>query len=246
MAVRNIKLTIAYDGTDYHGWQGQPGMKTVQGTLHDALLRLTSQSVRVNGSSRTDAGVHALGQVANFHIDCAVPTENMAKALSRLLPDDITVAEAVEVAEGFDAISDTRGKLYRYMIYTGDIRPVMDIRYCWHRQGRLDIDAMKAAAGLFAGTKDFKSFAGAADQRLDSVRTVSRCEITKEESWIYVDVAGDGFLYNMVRNIVGTLVEVGRGRWKPAIISEILAAKDRSAAGPTAPASGLCLMRIWY
>jgi tRNA pseudouridine38-40 synthase len=246
MAERNIKLVIHYDGSDYSGWQIQPGQDTIQGKIQDALLKLTEQTVLVNGSSRTDAGVHALGQVANIRIDSPVPTENFAKALNNLLPDDIVVAEATEVPADFDAISSTQSKWYRYSIYTAAIRPVMHIRHCWHRPGTLDIEAIQQAAARLVGTKDFKSFASAADQRQSSVRTILKCQVCAENPWIYIDVQADGFLYNMVRNIVGTLVEVGRGRWQPEDIDAILAAKDRAAAGPIAPASGLCLMRIDY
>jgi tRNA pseudouridine38-40 synthase len=202
--------------------------------------------VEVVGSSRTDAGVHALGQVAHFDIDCPVPTENFAKAINNLLPEDITIAEAVEVPDTFDAIRDTQSKWYRYTICTQAIRPVLEIRHCWHRPGTLDIEKMQRAAAKLVGQKDFKSFASAADQRLSSVRTILQCSVTQENSFIYMDVQADGFLYNMVRNIVGTLVEVGRGRWEPEMMDEILAAKDRAAAGPIAPAGGLCLMEIVY
>ncbi len=246
MAVRNIKLTIHYDGTAYHGWQVQPGVDTVGGRVQQAIETLTGLSVKVNGSSRTDAGVHALGQVANIRIDSPVPTANLVKALTDRLPDDIAVTEAVDVPDTFDAISDTKSKLYRYSIYTAPVRPVMDIRYCWHRPGKLDADAMAAAARLLIGKHDFKSLASAADDRENSIRTITRCAVIADEDRIYIEVAADGFLYNMVRNIVGTLVEVGRGRWTPEKITEILEAKDRAVAGPIAPASGLCLMRIDY
>ena len=246
MAVRNIKLTIHYDGTAYHGWQVQPGVDTVGGKVQQAIETLTDQSVKVNGSSRTDAGVHALGQVANIRIDSPVPTANLVKALTDRLPDDIAVTEAVDVPDTFDAISDTKSKLYRYSIYTAPVRSVMDIRYCWHRPGKLDADAMAAAARLLIGKHDFKSLAGAADDRENSIRTITHCSVVAEENRISIEVAADGFLYNMVRNIVGTLVEVGRGRWTPEKITEILKARDRAAAGPIAPASGLCLMRIDY
>ncbi len=246
MAVRNIKLTIHYDGTAYHGWQVQPGMDTVGGKVQEAIKTLIGLSVKVNGSSRTDAGVHALGQVANIRIDSPVPTANLVKALTDRLPADIAVTEAVDVPDTFDAISDTKSKLYRYTIYTAPVRSVMDIRYCWHRPGKLDADAMAAAARLLIGKHDFKSLAGAADDRENSIRTITHCSVVADEDRIYIEVAADGFLYNMVRNIVGTLVEVGRGRWVPEKITEILKAKDRAAAGPIAPASGLCLMRIDY
>ena len=243
---RRIKLTINYDGTCYHGWQRQPDTQTVQGAIESAIERLCGCRIEIVGSSRTDSGVHAIGQVAHLDVDSPVPTANFVKALNNLLPSDIAISSAEDVDEGFDAISNTRNKLYRYMIYTGRIRPVMDIRYCWYWEGELDADVMDAGAKLLVGKKDFKSFASAADNRQSSVRTITHCEVMKEESFVYIDVAADGFLYNMVRNIAGTLVEVGRGRWSVEKIREILDAKDRTVAGPIAPASGLCLMRIDY
>ncbi len=246
MTRRRIKLKIHYDGTDYSGWQLQPDTRTVQETIQQAIEKLTSQSVKVVGSSRTDAGVHALGQMAHFDIDSPVPTANYVKALNNILPADIAVEIAEDVGGDFDAISDTKSKLYRYSIYTAPVRSVMDIRYCWHRPGKLDADAMTAAARLLIGKHDFKSLAGAADDRENSIRTITHCSVVADEDRIFIDVAADGFLYNMVRNIVGTLVEVGRGRWVPEKITEILKAKDRAAAGPIAPASGLGLMKIEY
>jgi tRNA pseudouridine38-40 synthase len=246
MPTRNIKLTIHYDGSGLHGWQSQPDAQTVQAAVTDAIERLCGVVVKVNGSSRTDAGVHALGQVANIRIDTPVPTANLARALTEALPDTIAVVDAVDVDDSFDAIRDTTSKLYRYTIFTASARPVLDINQCWHRPGVLDIDSMNCAAALFVGTKDFKSFAAAADNRKSSVRTIIRCNVESDGDWIYILVSADGFLYNMVRNIVGTLVEVGRGRWQPEKITEILEAKDRNCAGPIAPAAGLCLMKIDY
>ncbi len=287
MAVRNIKLTIVYDGSEYHGWQIQPGKKTIQGVITDAIQNLIDAEVRLFGASRTDAGVSALGQVGLVQIDSAIPTENLAKAITDKLPADIAVTEAVEVAEGFDLMGAVKSKLYRYTIFTGRVRPVLQIRHCWHLPAKLDITAMAEAAKLLVGKKDFKSFAAAADKREETVRTIFRCDVVPscvmrpfgfaqdrdaycekekmdscfrrnnntqyairntqyENDWIYVDVEGDGFLYNMVRNIVGTLVEVGVGRWRPEKINEILEAKDRTAAGRLAPAAGLCLMWIKY
>jgi len=246
MAVRNIKLTVHYDGSNYHGWQFQPDYSTVQAEITCAIARLTGKDAIVNGASRTDAGVSALGQVANVRIDTPIPTENFAKALTEILPNDIAVTEAVDVPEDFDAISSAKSKLYRYTIYTGPIRPVLDIRHCWHLPTKLNADCMDKGAKLLVGTKDFKSFASAADRRQSSVRTVTRCDVNTDCEWIYIAVEANGFLYNMVRNIVGTLVEIGRGRWKAERITEILEARDRTAAGPIAPAAGLCLMRIDY
>jgi len=246
MAVRNIKLTIQYDGSRYHGWQTQPGKRTIQGELVEAVSNLVGVRTYVHGASRTDAGVSALGQVALFEIDSPIPMENFPKAINGRLPRDIVVISAEEVPGGFDLMGGVKSKLYRYTIYTGRHRPVLRLNQCWHIPKKLDVEAMNQAAKLLVGTKDFKSFASAADRREDSVRTIFRCDVSAEDKWIYIDVEGDSFLYNMVRNIVGTLVEVGRGRWKPEKINEILEAKDRTAAGPLAPAQGLCLMWIKY
>jgi tRNA pseudouridine38-40 synthase len=246
MAIRKIKLQIQYDGTAYHGWAAQPAVVTVQGTLLDTIEKLTGCRVDLLGSSRTDAGVHALGQVAAFTIDNPIPAENFARALNNMLPDDIVIAEALEVPDSFDPISDTKSKIYRYTISTDAVRSPMNIRYSWHRPGPLNIEAMQQAAKLLLGEQDFKSFASAADHRLSSVRTILKCDVASPENRITFDVQANGFLYNMVRNIVGSLVEVGRDRWTTADIERILAAKDRTQAGPIAPASGLCLMEIFY
>jgi len=278
MAIRNIKLTIAYDGSNYHGWQNQPEKRTIQGELTKAISELIGWKVRVCGASRTDAGVSALGQIALIQIDSPIPTERLAKAINDRLPADIVVCKATEVPLGFDVIGAVKSKLYRYTIYTGKVPPVLRIRHCWHVPAKLDIAAMGEAARMLVGTKDFKSFASAADKRESSVRTILRCDVVSscvvrdasceeniekfttdalftqyairntqyEKDWVYIDVEGDSFLYNMVRNIVGTLVEIGTGRWKPEKINKILEAKDRTAAGPIAPAAGLCLLHIKY
>lgn len=243
MAVRKIKLTIHYDGGGYHGWQRQPGQETIQGQIKQAIEKLTGSKVSLSAASRTDAGVSALGQLAVMQIDCPVPTENLTRAITDRLPDDIAVVEAVEVAADFDLAEAVKSKLYRYAIYTGRVRPVLD-KHCWHLPGNIDVKAMKKAAKRLVGKKDFKSFASAADTRENTVRTIFRCDIIENDDSIYVEVEGDGFLYNMVRNIVGTLVEVGLGRWKPERINKILESKNRTAAGPIAPAVGLCLMWI--
>jgi len=246
MSIRNIKLTIAYDGSNYHGWQIQPEQRTIQGELTKAISELIGWKVRVCGASRTDAGVSAVGQVAIIQIDSPIPTENLAKAINDRLPRDIAVREAVEIPLGFDIIGAVKSKLYRYTIYTGKVPPVLQIRHCWHVPAKLDIQAMAESAKMLVGTMDFKSFATADDKRENKVRTIFRCDVTSENEWMYIDVEGDSFLYNMVRNIVGTLVEVGIGRWRPDKISEILKVRNRTAAGPIAPATGLRLMRIEY
>jgi len=247
MAQRNIKLTIQYDGSRYSGWQKQPGRKTIEAELISAIENLVCcDNIEVNGSSRTDAGVSALGQVANVRLDTPIPTNRLAKAISQYLPRQIVVTEAVDVPADFDAIKNTKSKLYRYSIYAGKTRPVMQVNHCWHRPGKLNVEPMHQAAQKFVGEKDFKSFATACDKRSSSVRTIFRCDCIQEDQWIYIDVEANGFLYNMVRNIVGTLVEIGRGRWQPDVIEKIIEAKKRSAAGPIAPAQGLCLMWIKY
>lgn len=246
MPIRNIKLTVCYDGSNYHGWQIQPGHKTIQEELTAAIKSLTDSEIRVTGASRTDAGVSALGQAALIQIDSPIPTENLAKAITDRLDADIAVTEAVEVADGFDVIGDVKNKLYRYTINTSKCRPVLEIRHCLHLPRKLDIAAMDKAAKMLVGKHDFKSFASAADNRENSVRTVFRCDVTTKGSEVYIEVEGNGFLYNMVRNIVGTLIEIGVGRWEPGKIFRILKAKDRTAAGPIAPAQGLCLMWIKY
>lgn len=265
MALRNVKLTVSYDGTNYHGWQLQPGKRTIQAEIVNAVSELLGWRTRVTAASRTDAGVSAVGQVAVIQIDSPIPTKNFAKAITDRLPADIAVTEAVDVPMGFNVIGDPKCKLYRYTIFTGRARPVFEIHHCWHlSDAKLDLNAMKQAAQLLLGQKDFKSFAAADDHRTDSVRTIFRCDVysspspipepptanneqrTTNNDWIFIDVEGDRFLYNMVRNIVGTLVEVGVGRMKSEKIIEIIEAKDRRAAGPIAPPEGLCLMWIKY
>lgn len=247
MSKRRIKLVLQYDGTAYHGWQFQPDVDTVQRQLQIAIGKLCEQdNVRLIGSSRTDTGVHALGQVAHLDIDTPVPTCNFIRSLNLYLPADIVIVSAEDVDKHFDAISSTQSKIYRYSIYTEKLRDVRTIRYCWHRPGKLDVAAMQAAAAKLLGTQDFKSFASAADQRESSIRTILKCDVIADGPWIHVDVQADGFLYNMVRNIVGTLVDIGRGRWNADYMDHILAAKDRTAAGKIAPAKGLTLVEIFY
>ncbi len=246
MAVRNIKFTVLYDGSRYHGWQVQPGLDTIQQQLKRVAADLFGFEVDITGASRTDAGVSALGQSVLMQIDSPIPTENIAKAINHRLPDDIFICDVEEVPEGFDVIGDVTSKMYRYSIYTGRIRPVLEITHCWHLPVELDIESMNREAEVLIGQHDFKSFASAADERTNSVRTIFRCNVASQGDWVYIETEGDGFLYNMVRNIVGSLVEVGLRRWEAGKMKEVLEAKDRRAAGPIAPAGGLCLMWIKY
>ena len=247
MARKKIKLTVAYDGFDYFGWQVQPDKPTVQQCLCEAASGLFERDVWVHGASRTDARVHALGQAALFEVDTPVPVERMARVLTGRLPADIAVLEAEEVGREFDLIAGPVSKMYRYTIRTCCCRPVLDMRYCWHLPGaELDLGAMRKAAAVLVGKHDFTSFASASDKRKNPVRTVFRCDVRAEGDRVFIETEGDGFLYNMVRNIVGTLVDVGRGRWNPEEMECILAAKNRTAAGQIAPAQGLCLMWVKY
>jgi tRNA pseudouridine38-40 synthase len=246
MAIRKIKLIIQYDGSRYSGWQIQPGKRTIQGEIVEALSGLVGVRTHIHGASRTDAGVSALGQIGLFEIDSPIPTENFADAINDRLPREIVVTSAEEVPRDFDLLGGVKSKLYRYSIYTGRYRPVLRLNQCWHIPKKLNVAAMNQGAQLLVGKKDFKSFASAADRRESSVRTIFRCDVTAEDKWIYVNVEGDGFLYNMVRNIVGTLIDIGLGRWGPEKINEILEAKNRTAAGRLAPPQGLCLMWIKY
>ena len=246
MARRNIKLIIAYDGSSYHGWQRQPSDDTIQQQLETAIERLTGQKISITGASRTDAGVSALGQVANFRIDSPIPTENFAGALNSSLPEEIAVCIAEEASDSFEAIRCAKGKLYRYTICTSPIRPVLKIRQCWHYPYLLDAGQMDKAAKLIVGKRDFKSFASAGDTRQSSVRTVTRCDVIAQSDGLFIEVEGDGFLYNMVRIIVGTLLEVGVGRRSASSMHEVLASRDRAKAGRTVEGAGLTLVRVDY
>lgn len=246
MQRRKIKLTVQYDGYDYHGWQIQPGKRTIQGELSEAISNLVGHKIIIHAASRTDASVSALGQVAVFEVNSPIPIENFAGAINDRLPPEIVVTSAEPADKEFNVMGSVTSKLYRYTICTAPDRPVLNIRHCWHIPRELDVAAMDQAAKLLVGTHDFKSFAAAKDKRESSVRTIFSCGVTAESQSVYIDVEGDGFLYNMVRNIVGTLVEVGIGRMASERITEILDARDRTAAGPIAPPQGLCLMRVDY
>lgn len=245
---RNIKLVLAYDGTDFHGWQRQAGLRSVQGDVEDALRRVFRHPLSIRGASRTDAGVHARGQVANVVTSAPIPVENITRAVGHRLPRDIALVHASVVAPDFDATLDAVGKLYRYRIHNAVARPteVLTERFAWHVWYPLDIRRMQQAARRMTGTHDYVSFATQGSLRCTTVRTVRRIEIQRRGFDVTIDVEGGGFLYNQVRNMVGTLMEVGRGRWEPQYISEILAARDRSAAAATAPAHGLCLCWVRY
>jgi tRNA pseudouridine38-40 synthase len=244
--MRNIRLVLSYDGSDFSGWQTQPGLRTVQETLESALAALAGRPIRVNASGRTDAGVHAVGQVVNFYADLRVPTNKLVKAVNGHLPPDVVVRSADDVPQAFDANRDARRKLYRYVIHDGPTAEVFLRRYCCHSRKRLDAAAMARAAAPLRGRHDFHSFETDWPNRMSSVRTITHLTVNRFGDWIWLDVEADGFLYNMVRAIAGTLINVGRGYWPEEQVAKILNAEDRAQAGPTAPAQGLFLMRVSY
>lgn len=245
---RKIQLLIAYDGSNFHGWQAQPEFRTVQGVLADAVRRVVRHPVEVMGSGRTDAGVHAAGQVAHFETTCGIPAFNLRLAIGSRLPKDITLVRIREVHPDFHAIRSTISKCYRYRVYSTSDRPVGELRdrctyHFWHP---IDDDRVRAGARLFVGTRDFSAMASTHAPRESYVRQVMRVDVFRRFHELIIDVEGGGFLYRQVRNMVGTLLEVGRGHWEPQRVAEILDSRNRSNAGPTAPAKGLCLQWVRY
>jgi len=252
----NIRLVIAYDGADFHGWQRQPHAPTIQEALETAIAKITGAPVKLYGSGRTDAGVHAAGQVANFKTACPIPCASLVKALNDMLPAAIRVKRAEEADAAFHARYSAASKTYRYRILQSAICPPYLARYVYHHPYPLNCLRMAKAARRLEGEHDFTSFAaaGPADeggkrkQKGGNVRRVfrSRIAVRKDLSLVVYEVRGSGFLHHMVRNIVGTLLEVGSGKLRPEDMAAVLEARDRSQAGATAPACGLCLVRVEY
>ncbi|MBI5365966.1 MAG: tRNA pseudouridine(38-40) synthase TruA [Planctomycetes bacterium] len=244
--LRNLRLTLEYDGTAYFGWQAQAGGGTVQQKLVAAIAAVTSEVAVVYAAGRTDAGVHARGQVANFHTRCRVPVERIPHALNAHLPRDIAVLACVEAPPDFHAQFDAAGKHYRYRILHRDVPSALEWRRTWWVRTPLDLAAMRAAGRLLVGRHDFRAFATQSAQRKNTVREIASLDITREGDYIFLDVVGTGFLHNMVRTISGTLVLVGKGALPPAGVADILASCDRKRAGPVAPPQGLYMMRVFY
>lgn len=249
--MRNLKITLAYDGTDFCGWQVQPDAPSVQGTLASAIGRVTGEKVLPQGSGRTDAGVHALAQVATFALESVIPASNLIIALNDVLPPAVRVLQCAEVSPDFHARKSAVAKTYRYRMYRGDICPPFLARYVWHYPYPLDFEALATAAHLVEGEHDFTSFAAVdpergKEERVSKVRTVYASRWTKRDDEFVYEVRGNGFLHHMVRNLVGTFLLVGKGTLKAEDITRILAARHRSAAGATAPASGLYLVGVEY
>ncbi len=248
--LRNIKLTIEYDGTDFNGWQVQAkGRRTVAGEIEKAIKKIFHKNIRLIGSGRTDSGVHALGQVANFRSDSPMPVERIERALNANLPEDIAVWKVEEVPADFHAQYSVRSKTYRYTILNRNARGPLQRHYSLVYPYPLNLRRMKEEAGALVGRKDFRAFQAAnpsRDEKAATVRTVKRIDIKKKGDFIHMDIEADGFLYKMVRNIVGTLLEAGQGRLPKGSIKSILAQKDRNLAGDTAKPQGLMLVEVKY
>lgn len=244
--MQRVKLVVAYDGTDYCGWQLQPGAKTIEGELNRCLSELFGETIQVIGASRTDSGVHAKCNVAVFDTKARMPAEKMSYALNQRLPDDIVVQNSCQVADDFHPRHCESRKTYIYRIYRGEFPMPIRSRYSYFSYVPLNVDKMRQAAELLVGEHDFKSFCSSGSSAETTVRTVEQLEILEEGPELLIVVKGNGFLYNMVRILAGTLYEVGRGHMEPGQIPDILAALDREKAGPTLPACGLTLEKYEY
>ena len=244
--MRNIKLTIQYDGTDFFGWQRQKRERTVQQVLEDAIADLAGEPPTLVGAGRTDAGVHARAQVANFHTRAAYPPGVFQSAINARIGPDVVILAAEEAPESFHARESARSKRYEYVVYNAPLRPVFDRRFVHHVRARLDLAAMQAAAAPLVGTHDFRCFARRTPSEKNCVRTIFLADVTADGPRITVAVEGTGFLYMMVRGIVGTLLEAGMGKRDAGDVERILAAADRAEAGPNAPPHGLTLVHVVY
>jgi tRNA pseudouridine38-40 synthase len=244
--MRNIQLTLAYDGTLFHGWQRQPGLRTIQQVLEDAIEQLTGAAATTSASSRTDAGVHALGQSVHFLTASLHSSDTFVRALNAMLPFDLRVLEARERPQAFHATLDARAKRYRYRIDNSQIANPFELRYSWHVRRPLELKAMADAATALLGRHDFHSFETDWPNRLSSVRTIFDIVIARAGAFVTIEVEADGFLYNMVRSITGTLVWVGTGKRPTSWVAEVLKAQNRVEAGPTAPPQGLFLVAVRY
>lgn len=265
--MRNLRLTLAYDGTNYVGWQVQPNGISVQSVVESAITKLTGETVRILAAGRTDSGVHALGQVVNFPTKSRIPADQFRRGLQNFLPNDVVVREAQDVGQDFHATYSAVRKRYRYVILNRRVSDPFLGRFVWPVRQRLDLDAMQAASQSLLGTHDFRCFESHWPNKATSVRTVYEAQWGRSTTWslwephtaaldtpsdhqsgafLWFEIVADGFLYNMVRAIVGTLAKVGRGRWQPDHVRTIIEQQDRSQAGETAPACGLYLVHVEY
>lgn len=244
---KNYKLKISYDGSRYFGWEHQPDRETIQGKIETVLARMLDKDmVDVIGAGRTDAGVHARAMIANVHLDTQMSPEEIRDYANRYLPDDIAILEVREAADRFHARYKAVGKTYRYTCFDGPVKPVFDRKYYTPLDQELDVEAMQEAAHFLEGKHDYKSFCGNSRMKKPTVRIVDTITVRRRKGYVYLTFHGTGFLQNMVRIMSGTLIEVGLGRKRPEEVGEILEACDRKVAGPTAPAKGLCLLKVDY
>lgn len=245
--MKNFKIILEYDGTAFFGWQRQKKERTVQSEIEAAIQRIVGEKTAVNGSGRTDAGVHALGQTANFLCQTRMDAKEMHRALNAMLPKDISIRSCERVSETFHARFDAVGKTYQYRIDNRPIRPAVGRHYAWHIRSPLDLAAMKEALPHICGTHDFKAFEGAGSPRAHTVRTVFRASFQREDNgYVVFEISANGFLKFMVRNLVGTLVQVGMGKLTPKDVKTIREAQDRQQAPATAPPQGLFLIKVEY
>ena len=245
--LKNFKITIEYDGSAYHGWQRQVKESTIQGKIENALMKMTEKKATLIGSGRTDAGVHAYGQVANFRCDTTLGPDVFQRGLNSLLPNDIVVKECIEVPENFHARYNAISKSYHYKILNRIIPAAINYHYAWHIQKKLNLASMRNAIHYIIGTHDFRAFEGAGSPRSNTTRCVMNADLVEiDDGYLVFEIKGDGFLRFMVRNIVGTLVDVGLEKITPDEFNGILESKDRNFAGVTAPAHGLFLMQVEY
>lgn len=244
--MRNIKLTLQYDGTAYHGWQIQKNAVTIQETVEEAIEKITGARINPTGCGRTDAGVHAENYVCNFYTDLSIPAEKFPYALNSLLPNDIVCIGANEENADFHAKNSARSKRYVYRILNREFPDAFLCRYAWHVKYPLDVKKMQEAARAFVGEHDFIGFASSGFTVKTTVREIYSLDVTRDNDIITIDIKGNGFLYNMVRIIAGTLVFAGSGKINPATMAEIIASRDRNRAGITAPPQGLCLKEVYY
>ena len=245
--MRNVKLIIEYEGTGYAGWQEQFGLPTIQASVASAIAKLTNEPVKLFGASRTDAGVHAIGKTANFTTNSKIPVYGIVNGLNSILPEEIVIRDAKDETPEFDSRRLSVGKIYVYKIVNRPVPSAIMRRFTWFIPRPLDIALMRQAAGHFIGEKDFSSFCAAGSDALHSIRTVTSVDIQeKDDGLIAIEVRGRAFLRHMIRIMIGTLVDVGRGRIRPDDVIAIINARDRKAAQMTAPAKGLCLVRVDY
>lgn len=248
-AVRNIRLEIEYDGTDYCGWQTQSRnkcKKSIQEVIEKALRKILRKKIKLSGSGRTDSGVHASSQVANFNTDSGIPCDKLRLALNGALPEDISVSKVEEANNNFHSRFSAKSKIYRYTILNRRYRSALLRGWVYFYPHPLDLKVMQDEARSLLGRHDFSAFRAADKLERQAVRTIKKIKVSGKDGLVHIDIEADGFLYNMVRNIVGTLVEVGRGRFNKGCVKRILDSGDRRLAGPTLPACGLCLMKVKY